>query len=259
MKIILFCGTIILGLWLPEQSGLAQMHTSPGYLANPIVSGLLILLILGGLFFELHTPGTIIPGLIAAVSALLFFAPLYVAGLAEGWEILLFFVGVALVILEVYVIPGVGIAGILGVLLIISGLGTSLIGNVGLDFPSLDHFGTAIWTLAVSLLLSILLIISLARYLPQSPRFSRLILKDWSAGEGEYIEASTEERLLGKEGETITTLRPSGTVRIGGNQLNVISRGEYIPKGERVRVTEVAGNKIVVIRISPENDTDDHT
>lgn len=219
------------------------------YLASPVVSAILILLMLGGLFFELHAPGLGVPGLIAAVSALLFFAPLYIVGLAQGWEIILFFVGVLLIILEIFVIPGFGITGISGIILVILSLGTALVGNIGLDFPSISHLGTAIWTMAVTLLLSVLMIVSLARYLPGTSRFSKLILRDWSGDERGYIASSSTENLVGKEGEVLTALRPSGTVLINGNRVDVVSNGEFVHKGEKVRISQVRGNKVVAERI----------
>jgi len=223
------------------------------YLSSPVVSALLMLLMLGGLFFELHSPGLGVPGLVAATSALLFFAPLYVVGLAEGWEIILFFVGVLLIIMEVFVIPGFGVAGISGILLVVLSLGSALVGNIGLDFPSISHLSTAIWTMVVTLLLSILMIVSLARYLPNTSRFSRLILNDWSGDEKGYIATTLTENLVGKEGETLTALRPSGTVLIEGSRVDVVSSGEFIHKGERVRITEVSGNKVVASRVQTED------
>ena len=223
------------------------------YLASPVVSALLMLLMLGGLFFELHSPGLGIPGLIAATSALLFFAPLYVLGLAQGWEIILFFVGVLLIILEIFVIPGFGITGISGIILVVLSLGAALVGNIGLDFPSLSNLSTAIWTMLVTLLLSVLMIVSLARYLPGTSRFSRLILKDWSGDEKGYIATSSTDNLLGMEGEALTALRPSGTVIVNGNRVDVVSDGEFIHKGEKIRIKEVTGNKVVAARVNREN------
>jgi membrane-bound serine protease (ClpP class) len=223
------------------------------YLASPVVSALLMLLMLGGLFFELHSPGLGIPGLIAATSALLFFAPLYVLGLAQGWEIVLFFVGVLLIILEIFVIPGFGITGISGIILVVLSLGAALVGNIGLDFPSLSNLSTAIWTMLVTLLLSVLMIVSLARYLPGTSRFSRLILKVRSGDVEDYIAASSIENLLGKEGEALTTLRPSGTVLVNGSRVDVVSDGEFINKGEKIRITEVSGNRVVAARVNGED------
>src|SRR5690606_10594006 len=105
---------------------------------------------------------------ISAVGAVMFFSPLYIMGLAESWEIVLFVIGVVLLIAEIFIIPGFGVAGILGISAIIFSLGAALIGNVGLAFPELHLISNAIWTLAITLVLTILLISSLARYMPES-------------------------------------------------------------------------------------------
>src|SRR5690606_23192498 len=96
-------------------------------LINPMVSGLLIMGILGGIYFELQTPGIGFALVVALVSAALFFAPLYLQGLADNWEILLFVIGVLLLAAEIFVIPGFGVAGILGIIFVLCGLSFSML------------------------------------------------------------------------------------------------------------------------------------
>src|SRR5690606_1414167 len=87
-----------------------------GLLVHPVFSGLLIMAIIGGIYFELQTPGVGFPLGVAILAAVLYFAPLYLEGLAEHWEILLFVIGLILVAVELFVLPGFGIAGISGIL-----------------------------------------------------------------------------------------------------------------------------------------------
>ena len=221
------------------------------FLANPVVSGILMLMMMGGLYFELQSPGVGFPGAIAAFGAAMFFAPLYIMGLAESWEIVLFLVGIILIALEIFVIPGFGVAGILGISLTVFSLGAALVGNVGLDFPSLDTLGRAIWTMAVTLTLAVALMFSLAQYLPQNPMFGRLILSTTvgagAAAEGFSPNTSVfEEDLVGQVGETLTPLRPSGMIRINGKKVDVVSDGEFIDKGQQVRIESSVGNRVVV-------------
>ena len=98
-----------------------------GLLLNPIVSGLLIMMIVGGIYFELQSPGIGFPLAAAITAAVLYFAPLYLEGLAENWEVILFVVGILLIALEIFIIPGFGVAGVSGVLLVIVGLTLSLV------------------------------------------------------------------------------------------------------------------------------------
>ncbi len=105
-----------------------------GFLINPFISGILILIIIGGIYFELQTPGIGFPLAAAVVAAILYFAPLYLEGLAEHWEILLFVAGVILLAIEIFAIPGFGVAGISGIILIITGLTLSMVDNLGFEF-----------------------------------------------------------------------------------------------------------------------------
>ena len=86
-----------------------------GFFLNPFVSGLLILVFIGGLYFELQTPGVGFPGIAALVALILYLVPYYLSGLAENWEIIVLFVGLVLIALEIFVIPGFGVAGISGI------------------------------------------------------------------------------------------------------------------------------------------------
>jgi membrane-bound serine protease (ClpP class) len=114
------------------------------FLSHPVISSIMMLMMLGGLYFELQSPGIGFAGMISGIGALMFFAPLYIMGLAQSWEIVLFFIGVVLIVIEIFFIPGFGVAGGLGISLVIFSLGASLIGNVGLRFPPMEHISMAV-------------------------------------------------------------------------------------------------------------------
>lgn len=105
-----------------------------GFLVHPVVSGLLIMAIVGGIYFEMQSPGIGFPLGVAILGAILYFAPLYLEGLAENWEILLFIAGLILLAVEIFVLPGFGVAGILGISLVFLGLVLSLLHNVRFNF-----------------------------------------------------------------------------------------------------------------------------
>ncbi|MBK8875733.1 MAG: hypothetical protein IPN13_18215 [Bacteroidetes bacterium] len=107
-------------------------------LVNPAVSGILLLLMLGGIYFELQTPGIGFPLLAAFIAAILYFAPLYLEGLAANWEILMAVIGLALLAVEIFVLPGFGIAGISGLILLVTAFTISMVGNDGFDFEMVD-------------------------------------------------------------------------------------------------------------------------
>ena len=106
------------------------------FLGSPVVQSILMLMMLGGLYFELQTPGVGFPGAIALLGIALFFAPHYLLGLVEIWEILLFVIGVGLILVELLILPGFGIAGISGLVLMLFALVFSLVGNVGFVISS---------------------------------------------------------------------------------------------------------------------------
>jgi membrane-bound serine protease (ClpP class) len=219
------------------------------FLANPVVSSILMLMMLGGLYFELQTPGMGFPGLAAAIGALLFFSPLYIMGLAESWEIILFIVGVGLIVVEIFIIPGFGLAGLSGITLVIFSLGAALIGNIGLNFPELNQISNAVWTMAVTLVLGVAMIASFVRYLPENTMFNKLVLSESSERTSGYTSSDSKDDLLGEEGITITALRPSGTALIQDRKVDVVSDGDFVEKGARVKVVETTNLRVMVRKL----------
>jgi membrane-bound serine protease (ClpP class) len=219
------------------------------FLANPVVSSILMLMMLGGLYFELQTPGVGFPGTMAAIGATLFFAPLYIMGLAESWEIVLFFIGVGLLIVEIFIIPGFGLAGVSGISLIIFSLGAALIGNIGLNFPELNQISNAVWTMAVTLILGVAMIASFVRYLPENTMFNKLVLSESSERSDGYVSSESKDDLLGEVGLTLTPLRPSGTALIHDRKVDVVSDGDFVEKGARVKVVETTNLRVMVRKL----------
>jgi membrane-bound serine protease (ClpP class) len=219
------------------------------FFGSPVVQSILMLMMLGGLYFELQTPGVGFAGAMAAIGAAVFFGPHYLLGLVESWEIIVFGLGVVLLLAEIFVIPGFGVAGIAGILCIVASLFFSLIPNINLTLPSGEAVGTAVSTLAVTLVLLVILLFSLGRYLPRSQRFSQLVLApDLTSAEG-YTSADTIDELLGQHGVTLTPLRPAGAADIDGERIDVITGGEFIPTGVAVEVVKVRGSRVEVRQV----------
>jgi len=216
------------------------------FFASPVVQSILMLMMLGGLYFELQTPGVGFAGLISLIGATLFFAPNYMTGLVESWEIVIFVIGVILLLVEIFVIPGFGLAGISGVILSIGALLAALVGNVGLQFPPISEITSAIYTMVVTLVLLVLLLVSLGRYLPASNTLGRLILVPELSSVGGYTSAESRDWLVGRMGTALTALRPSGTATIDDERVDVISQGDFIERGSPVRVVRVSGSRIEV-------------
>ena len=219
-------------------------------LGSPIVAGLLLVLMIGGLFLELHAPGLSVPGAVAAVAAALFFAPHYMLGLVQSWEMIVFGIGVLLLLIEIFVIPGFGAFGIAGIVLVLAALVLALVPNVGLAFPTDGDVARATATLAAALVLVVLLGASLSRWLPRSERFNRLILlPDLAAARG-YTSAETDTGLIGQTGTALTPLRPAGTASFGERRVDVVSQGSFVAAGAAIEVVSARGARVEVREVN---------
>lgn len=241
----------LLGVYEVEEADVVehQLTRAEGLLrffSSPVVQSILMLMMMGGLYFELQSPGVGFPGMIAAVGAAAFFGPHYLLGLVESWEVVLFVIGVVLLVAEIFVLPGFGIAGITGLTAVLLALGFSLIGNIGFSFPSGQAISSAVLTLASSLVMLVIAMFSIGRMLPRSERFSQLILEPTLAANTGHTSAITHREWIGKTGEAITDLRPSGTVEIEDDRIDVVTSGEYIEKGTRIEVVSVDGARVRV-------------
>ncbi len=216
------------------------------FLGSPVMASILMMMMLGGLYFELQTPGVGFAGAMSAIGATLFFAPHYMLGLVASWEIVLFGLGVLLLMAEVFVIPGFGVAGVTGIVLTLFSLGAALIGNVGLSFPDGGEITQAILTLAGTMVLLVIFGYSVGRYLPQTERFGHLILAPELGSTAGYIAAASDDALVGRTGVALTTLRPAGTAEIDGRRVDVVSQSTFVPQGEPVEVVSVRGSRVEV-------------
>jgi len=224
-----------------------------GLLLSPALQGILIMLIIGGIYFELQSPGIGFALIASVMAALLYFAPLYLEGLAANWEILIFVAGVILVLLEIFAIPGFGVAGISGIILVVSGLALSLVENVVFDFdnvPFIDLFQSFAFV-TFFFFLSVVFSIWLGQKLLTSSPFSFLALHADQKREDGYISVSLESRsIVGKEGEAYSILRPSGKVLIDGDVYDAVAESSWIEKGSIVKVVRQETSQIYVRLIS---------
>jgi membrane-bound serine protease (ClpP class) len=221
------------------------------FLINPAVSGILILLIVGGIYFELQTPGIGFALLVAVSAAILFFAPLYIQGLADHWEIALFVVGLVLIVLELFVIPGFGVTGILGLICLICGLAFSMVANDYFNFR-LDAPNTlfnAFMLVLISMAGGIILLVIFGKGLMQTRAFRRLVLVDEQKSTEGYTAGVLPKTLVGRKGITKTVLRPSGKIDIDGNWYDAIARDGFIEAGVEV-IVEKHENYNLVVRLS---------
>ena len=222
------------------------------FLKLPVVTVLLVVFGFTGLILELKVPGTTVPGIVAALCFILvFWAHTQFSGQIAVLAGLLFVLGLILILLEVFVLPGIGAAGICGVLLMLAALGLVTFNEIPDTTDGWVKFGGRVATYLVGMIASVGLAFLIARFLPNIPYANRLMLIPPGDKPGAEVDfalpgAALAASLLGAVGTSVTVLRPAGTVRFGDQFIDVVTEGGFVPAGARVQVVEVEGTRIVV-------------
>ena len=218
------------------------------FFLSPAVSGILIILIIGGIYFELQTPGVGFPLAIALSAAALYFIPYYLNGLAENWEILAFVIGIILLAVEFFILPGFGVFGVAGIVLTLGGLVLGMLPNQAFDFelvPSYKLFG-ALLTVILSALAAVGMVFWLTPKVNEWGAFKHLTLASTQESSQGYTSRIYAESLLGKTGKVHSRLRPSGKVELDGEIYDAYSRGEFLEQGEAIEVISTEGTSLRV-------------
>lgn len=224
------------------------VDTIISFFLSPAVSGILILLIIAGIYFELQTPGIGFPLAIAVSAALLYFIPYYLNGLAENWEILAFVIGIILLAVEFFIIPGFGVFGVAGIVLVLGGLVLGMLPNQAFDFelvPSSQLF-VALLTVILAALTAVGMVFWLTPKVNEWGAFKHLTLTSTQDRSQGFTSRTYTEDMLGKLGTVHSRLRPSGRVEIAGEIYDAYSRGEFLEKGESIEVISTEGTSLKV-------------
>lgn len=224
------------------------------FLINPIVSGILIMFIIGGIYFEMQAPGIGFALVVAILAALLYFAPHYLEGLAAHWEIIIFLVGFGLLLLEIFVVPGFGVTGISGIVLMVGALVLTMIFNVGFDFsmaaPGL--FVKYLFLVLAACFAGFILSLWLGKKLISADtRYGSLSLKtQMNADKGYVAQDMNLTQYVGRTAVAATLLRPVGKIEIDGEILDATSEIGFIEKDEQVAVTRFENAQLFVKKLS---------
>ena len=229
----------------PDFSEPSWANHMVGILSSPSLAWLLVLFGLAGIYAELQLPGIGIGGFIATVAFTIYFWSNFMNHTANELEIVLFLVGVTCLILEIFIIPGFGIFGLGGGILMLIAL---ILASQTFVFPQSDsdlrQFRNSLMTVGVALAGLTVFIVASRRLLPQTPLLSRLILSDQVQGNEQDLHENAAG--LGAVGQAVTDLRPSGKAAIMGKLVDVLAEGEWIANGTPIIVTEIHGTRIVV-------------
>lgn len=238
------------------------------WLNSPAVMAVLVMVALLGVYIEFSTPGVGLPGLAAVICFGLIIGSKYLHGLANWVEIVLFGVGVLLLLVEIFVLPGFGIAGALGIICVLAGIFGMLIRNPPDKFPwphtsvEWQVFLNGVLGILVGFVGFIVLAWLFGRYLPKLQFLSGLILVPRSAQRGGPMRLSMttvpESKItgvrVGDVGEVVSILRPTGKARFGDAIVDVVAEGEFLGRGTEIEIIEIHGNRVVVKAKEKERD-----
>jgi membrane-bound ClpP family serine protease len=224
-------------------------------LAHPGLATFLLFLGFIGMYIELKTPGVGVGGVVAAVAFILFFWSNYLEGTAEWLEILMFVAGIVLMLMEVFVVPGVGIFGLAGGLMVLFSLvlasQTFVVPHSEADLDNLSRSIAVVVTAGLSMMA---LAFAVRHYLPRAPLFNQMVLEPPLPEERvtlSHREALADySHLVGVEGEAYTDLRPAGKALVDDQLIDVIALGEPLDRGARIVVVSAHANRVVVRRTS---------
>jgi membrane-bound serine protease (ClpP class) len=199
---------------------------------------------MAGIFMEIKMGVWGVPGTVAVIAFALFFGSGYILQLASILDIVIFIAGVILLLLEIFVIPGFGILGVLGILMMIAGLFLGMLSDIALTDSSLVSF--AIIQIASVFVGLTILIFILSKFLPKSNAWNRLILHENISSKSGYASKPSLEHLVGVNGIALTDLRPAGSAIINDNRIDVVTEGDFISHDSSIVVKSVEGSKVVV-------------
>jgi membrane-bound serine protease (ClpP class) len=222
-----------------------------GFLTNPAFQAILIMLIIAGIYFELQSPGIGFPSIAAISAAFLYFTPLYLDGLVQNWELIAFIAGIILVMAEIFIFPGFGIAGIGGIVLIGLGLTFALLNNDYFSFKGVElpDVSRSVLTVLSGIVSSFILILWLSSRIGEKGLFRKVALTA-DLESSESVDAGTFDQ-VGRKGKAMTDLRPSGKIEIGNEVYDAVSNGGFIENGTEVVVVRFENMQLYVEALPP--------
>jgi membrane-bound serine protease (ClpP class) len=220
-------------------------------LLNPLLQSIFMMMIIGGIFVEIRTPGIGLPLVTAIVGALLYFAPAYIGHLAQSWEILLFVVGLLLIAVEIFVLPGFGVCGISGIIAVITALAFSMVDNIEFFHwdgtlnlrPIIQPLGIVVLSAAAAIFGSVWIV----RKLYDTRSFDRIALRqEMKSEEGFTGVVSGLEQLVGQSVTVFTDMRPGGKVITSDGRIHeaTLKFGGFVSKGETLRVVSAEQGRL---------------
>ena len=213
------------------------------FLTDPVVASLLMTFGFLGILFELQSPGWGIPGSFGAICLTLSLGASAIAELATMTDLLIIFVGLVLLFIEGFLIPGFGIAGIAGIVVLLWGLYELLIPDIPVSH---DIYSRALDGLTIGIIGGIIALVLLFRLMIKTKFWNKLTSPGVESKDAGYTVSMGLEDWVGKSGKTVTDLRPSGWINIDNQKIFVVTEGEFLEKNQPVKILSVDGNRVIV-------------
>ncbi len=212
------------------------------FLTDPVVSSLLMTLGFLGLIFEIQSPGWGLPGSVGLLALFLFFSTSLIANLASMMEIVILIGGIILLGVEAFIIPGFGLVGIGGIVLMIYAMFTMLLPVA----PTAADINGALWGLTISIFGGAIALWMMIKKMLKSKAWQRISLQKTETAASGYSGSLGLEDFVGKTGKALSKLRPAGVALIDGKRLDVVTTGDFIEKDSEIKIIRIDGNRIVV-------------
>lgn len=214
----------------------------------PPIAPMLLMAGLLGIYIEIKTPGLGLPGLLGGVCLVIFFWGHHIAGLAGLEDVLIFGLGVVLLMIELFLIPGFGVAGVLGILMMLAGIFMAMMQHLPPtpSLPVLPTLAVPVRKLSITIVGTAVGALLLGRFLPRSSIFRKLSLEESTSQSAGYSSSRSRDDYIGRTGRATSSLRPSGTAQIGDERLDVIADASFIDAGTAIEVVAVKGNHLHV-------------
>ena len=213
-----------------------------------VISPILLMIGVVGIYIEFKTPGFGLPGIVGIAAFALYFFGSYVAGLAGLEWLALFIVGVALVAVELFVLPGTVFVGVAGAALMLVAviMATADLYPGMPTLPSPGQLKMPFQELGIAFAGSVLAVWLLSLWLPRTSVYGKLVSQGASGVSSVDLQLEEQESRLGEVGVTVSMLRPGGKARFGDDVLDVITQGEFLAKGQRVRIIGHSARESIV-------------
>lgn len=219
-----------------------------GFLSNAAVRAILVALILGGIYMEMHTPGLGFAAAVSLVATVLFFLPVIVAGSIPSWVILCFIIGVILIALELFVIPGFGIAGITGIIAVAAALTGAMVSTDSVSGVDLGSIGRSLVLVVIGCIIAAGIVLWLtSRHGPRRLRRHTELLTELTVADGFVGVDMSMQRFVGQTAVTVTDMRPSGKIEIGSRIYDAVSAGEFITAHKPVKIIRYENAQLYVV------------